>query len=199
MQAIESQNLILYQTDLRGQWPQEAAEAFARRLPYARRLALRPAGSAGHASLAGIALALHALTRLLSRIIEPGEIHFAAGEKPRLAAPAADFSISHAGPWAACAALLHGRVGLDVEVGTGQRIAEFVVREAVLKASGAGLRAFQEIGELRMDAEHLQWRGERWHLRRLEAFEGACACVASSCEVHAVETHAIAVTELFAS
>jgi phosphopantetheinyl transferase len=199
MQAIESQNLILYQTDLRGQWPQEAAEAFARRLPYARRLALRSAVSAGRASLAGIALALRALTRLLGRIIEPGEIHFAAGEKPRLAAPAADFSISHAGPWAACAALLDGRVGLDLEAGRGRRTADFVVREAVLKASGAGLRAFQELAGLRMDAEPLHWRGERWHLRRLEAFEGACACIASSREVRAVETHAIALAELFGS
>jgi phosphopantetheinyl transferase len=199
MQAIESQNLILYQTDLRGQWPQEAAEAFARRVPYARRLALRSAGSAGRASLAGIALALRALTRLLGRRVEPGEIRFVAGEKPRLAPAAADFSISHAGPWAACAALLHGRVGLDLEVGTEPRIADFVVREAVLKASGAGLRAFAEIGELRMDAEHLHWRGERWRLRRLAGFEGACACVASSREVHAVETHALALAELFAS
>ena len=95
--------------------------------------------------------------------------------------------------------MLHGRVGLDVEVGSGRRIADFVVREALLKASGAGLRAFQELGELRMDAEHLHWRGERWHLRRLEAFEGACACVASSRAVEAVETHPIAVAELFAS
>jgi phosphopantetheinyl transferase len=199
MQAIESQNLILYQTDLRGQWPQEAADAFARRLPYARRLALRAADQAGRASLAGIALALRALTRLLSRIVEPGEIHFAAGEKPRLAAPEADFSISHAGPWAACAALRHGRVGLDLEVGTERRIADFVVREALLKASGAGLRAFQEIGDLSTDADQLRWRGELWRLRRIAAFEGACACVAASREVHAVETHAIALAQLFAA
>jgi hypothetical protein len=199
MQAIETQNLILYQTDLRGQWPQEAAQAFARRLPYARRLALRSWSSASRASIAGIALALRALTRLLGRSVEPREILFAPGEKPRLAARTADFSISHAGPWAACVALGDGRVGFDVEVDRDRRIAEFVVREAVLKASGEGLRGFSAIGDLTLDGSLLGWRGEHWYLRRLDGFEGACACVVSSREVHAVETHAIALPELFAS
>ncbi|MBV9723546.1 MAG: hypothetical protein JO299_00075 [Gammaproteobacteria bacterium] len=199
MQAIETQNLILYQTDLRGQWPQEAAQAFARRLPYARRLALRSWSSASRASIAGIALALRALTRLLGRSVEPREILFAPGEKPRVAARTADFSISHAGPWAACAALCDGRVGFDVEVDSGRRTAEFIVREALLKASGEGLRGFSAIADLTLDGSLLGWRGEQWYLRRLDGFEGACACVVSSREVQAVETHAIALPELFAS
>src|ERR1700746_2585269 len=127
MQAVESQKLILYHTDLRGQWPEPSARAFTARLPYARRLALRAVRSERRASLAGIALALRALTRLLGRTVQAGEIVFAQGEKPRLAPPAAldaravagaplrreraarcaedtavDFSISHAGPWVAC-------------------------------------------------------------------------------------------------
>ncbi|MGN6454060.1 MAG: hypothetical protein ACTHL7_13480, partial [Steroidobacteraceae bacterium] len=78
--------------------------------------------SESRASLAGIALALRALRQLFGRAVEPGEIVFQQGEKPRLAAPAAlvagdsshvrartarwkeagaDFSISHAGPWVA--------------------------------------------------------------------------------------------------
>ena len=63
-----------------------------------------------------------------------------------------DFSISHAGPWVACAALTGGRVGLDLEMGADARIADWVVREAALKASGHGLRALREVGELQLVA-----------------------------------------------
>ncbi len=202
MQAIESQNLILYQTDLRGQWPQEAAAAFARRLPYARAHALRSVSAAGRASLAGIALALRALTALLGRSVEPRELVFAHGQKPRLAvssapAPAADFSISHTGPWAACAALAGGRVGLDLEEGTDARIADWVVREAALKATGDGLRAFSEIARVAMQSDRLRWRGQVWHVRRLQGFAGACACVVSSVAVPAVDTRVVGSAELF--
>ncbi|HYX74669.1 MAG TPA: hypothetical protein VE819_08310 [Steroidobacteraceae bacterium] len=176
--------------------------------------------SESRASLAGIALALRALRELLGRIVEPGEIVFEQGEKPRLAAPAAlaagespqarartarwqgasaDFSISHAGPWVACGALARGRVGLDLEMGTEPRIADWVVREAALKASGQGLRALKEVEALAIHADRLRWRGAIWHVRRLEGFEGACACVVSSVEVHEVEAHAIALAELFGS
>ena len=225
MQAVESQKLILYQTDLQGQWPEPAARAFAAQLPYARRLALRGAHGSGRASLAGIALALRALAQLLGRTVRPGEIVFAHGRKPRLAlslaAPAVlragepavarreiagsnggtavDFSISHAGHWVACAALARARVGLDLEMGTDPRIADWVVREAALKASGEGLRALHEVGDLSERADHLRWRGELWYLRRLEGFEGASACIVSSCQVPAVERHAIALAELFDS
>ncbi|TLY97322.1 MAG: hypothetical protein E6K38_04515 [Gammaproteobacteria bacterium] len=62
MQAVESQTLILYHTDLRGQWPAAAARALAARLPYGKRLALGADERQQHASLAGIALALRALS-----------------------------------------------------------------------------------------------------------------------------------------
>ena len=198
MQAIESENLILYQTDLRGQWPQGAARAFAARLPYARRLALRPGSAAARASLAGIALALHALARLLGRRVHPGEMLFAQGAKPRLAPPAAlDFSISHAGPWVACAALARGRVGFDLEIGGDERIAAWVLREALLKASGEGLRALQEVQDVGVHEGRACWRGESWHVRRLAGFEGASACVVCSREVPALESGALALAELF--
>src|SRR2546427_8156923 len=58
MQAIESETLILYHTDLRGEWPREAARALAARLPYGKRLATRADSPGARASLAGIALAL---------------------------------------------------------------------------------------------------------------------------------------------
>lgn len=197
MQAIESQNVILYQADLQGQWPEPAARAFAAQLPYARRLALRGGSSAGHASLAGIALALRAVSHLLGRNVRADEIVFAQGEKPRLAAT--DFSISHTGPWVACAALAHGSVGLDLEMGADERIANWVMREAALKASGDGLRALSEVGELPLSGGRLEWRGESWHVRRLEGFAGAAACLVTSVEVRTVERRAIGLAELFAA
>jgi phosphopantetheinyl transferase len=213
MQAIESQNVILYQADLRGQWPEHAARAFAAQLPYARRLALRPGSGAAHASLAGIALAMRALSLLLGRNVRADEIVFADGEKPRLAPPLAfavgvtrseddtvetDFSISHTGPWVACAALAGGSVGLDLEMGADERIADWVMREAALKASGDGLRGLREVSELQLTGGRLEWRGESWHVRRLEGFAGAAACLVTGVEVRALERHAIGLTELFA-
>ncbi|MGN6452835.1 MAG: hypothetical protein ACTHL7_07190, partial [Steroidobacteraceae bacterium] len=111
----------------------------------------------------------------------------------------ADFSISHAGPWVACVALARGRVGFDLEMGTDERIADWVVREAALKASGQGLRALKEVEALAVHSGQLSWHGGIWYVRRLEGFEGACACVVSSVEVHEVEAHAIALAELLGS
>jgi hypothetical protein len=221
MQAIESQNVILYQADLRGQWPEPAARAFAARLPYVRRLAVRRGSNSGHASLAGIALALRALTQLLGRNVQADDIAFAHGEKPRLAPPLAlasgacrllhtrvmqgegdtiqaDFSISHAGPWVACAALARGCIGLDLEMGADERTADWVVREAALKASGQGLRALREVAGLQLSGGRLWWRDESWYVRRLEGFAGAAACLVTSVEVRAVERHAVGLAELFA-
>jgi len=207
MQAIESENLILYQTDLRGQWPQAAARAFAARLPYARRLALGSSSAAAHASLAGTALALHALAPLLGRRVHPGEILFVQGAKPRLAPPAAlaagearlaiDFSISHTGHWVACAALARGRVGLDLEIGSDERIAEWVLREALLKASGEGLRALHEVQDLTVHEGRVRWRGETWQVRRPREFVGASACIVCSREPAAFESTALSLVELF--
>jgi phosphopantetheinyl transferase len=218
MQAVESETLTLYHTELRGQWPQESARALAARLPYVRRLAAGRSTIEARSSLAGIALALRALSRLLGRAVAPGEIVFARGEKPRLASPSAlaagaggsqravravphtsgaDFSIAHAGPWVACAAFAGGLVGLDVEMGTDARITDWVVREAALKATGLGLRAMRDVHALEWGAHEAWWRGERWHLSRLDLFPGASACVLSNAPA-TVETHAVAVAELFA-
>ena len=219
MQAVESQTLILYQTDLRGQWPEAPARAFSARLPYARRLALGSGSPASRASLAGIALALRALARLLGRRVLLSEILFAPGAKPRLAPPAAlaageaqcaqrgvtshderavpDFSISHAGPWVACAALTGGRVGLDLETSTDERSAQWVLREALLKASGEGLRGLREVQELAVHEGRVRFRGESWRVHRLGGFDGALACIVCSSEVAALESHALSPAELF--
>jgi hypothetical protein len=220
MQAVESQTLILYQTDLRGQWPEAAARAFTARLPYARRLALGSGSAASRASLAGIALALRALARLLGRGVLLSEILFAPGAKPRLAPPAAlaaseaqcaqrgittshderaapDFSISHAGPWVACAALTGGRVGLDLEVGTDERIAQWVLREALLKASGEGLRGLREVQDLAVHEGRVRFRGESWRVQRVGGFDAASACIVCSREIAAVDSRALSPAELF--
>jgi hypothetical protein len=210
MQAIESETLILYHTDLRGEWPETAARAFARRLAYARRVAAGADRDSARASLAGVALALAALTRLLGRAVQPRELAFARGEKPRLVLGAGldgdgtgpDFSISHSGPWVGCAAVAHGDVGFDLELGTDALRTHWVVREALLKAAGVGLRALGETrtvvpegaGECR-----LRWRGAWWHLERLELFAGAAACAVSSRPLRGIETHPVALAELFAA
>ena len=180
---------------------------------------LRAAGAPQRASLAGIALALRALTRVLGRRVHAGELVFAAGCKPRLAqeseplaaaagsAPLAvagpreseppDFSISHAASWVGCAALGRGRVGFDVEAQRAPRSADWVVCEALLKATGAGIGAAREVSALDVRADCVDWRGERWHVRRLDVFAGACACLVSSIAVRQLQVQAIALTELF--
>jgi 4'-phosphopantetheinyl transferase EntD len=203
MQAIESETLILYQTDLRGQWHEDGAAQLAARLPYGKRLALRASRADAPATLAGIALALRALTRLLDRVVAAGELVFAPGEKPRLATlPAdgvsADFSISHSGPWVACAVLPRGQLGLDIEMGSEPRIAEWVAREAALKAVGAGIREFRTLETLCWQDGTARWRGSNWHLKRLDEFAGACACVVSSVALGAVQRHSVGLAELFA-
>ena len=207
MQAVERETLILYHSDLRGQWPQAASRAFAARLPYARRLALRAARDADRASLAGIALALRALERVLGRRVSAGELKFHAGAKPRLASraagaadaagAAADFSISHSGAYVGCAAVARGCVGLDIEVGTHPRIAQWVLREAALKATGEGLRGWRASDVPQSRADGTVWRGRHWHVRRLQLFPGAAAAVVASEPVQALETQAVALEELF--
>jgi hypothetical protein len=207
MQAVERETLILYHSDLRGQWPQAASRAFAARLPYARRLALRAARDADRASLAGIALALRALERVLGRRVSAGELKFHAGAKPRLASraagaagaagAAADFSISHSGAYVGCVAAARGCVGLDIEVGTQPRIAQWVLREAALKATGEGLRGWRASDVPQSRADGTVWRGRHWHVRRLQLFPGAAAVVVASEPVQALETQAVALEELF--
>ena len=195
MQAVESETLILYHTDLRGEWPRDAARALAARLPYGKRLATRADSPGARASLAGIALALRALSALTGRAVRPGEIVFARGAKPRLAHACPDFSISHSGPWVGCAAVRSGRVGFDVEMGSGERIVSWVAREAALKACGAGIRALREV---RLSAGRASCRGELLYARALQLFPGAAACVMTSLAVPEFGAHALSPAELFA-
>lgn len=199
MQAVESQTLILYHTDLRGQWPEEGARALTARLPYGKRLGLG-GGEPARASLAGVALALRALARVSGRTVQPRELRFGREAKPLLAAQAAgehcDFSISHSGPFVGCAALAGGRVGFDLEFGEEPRLGDWVAREAVVKAAGFGVRALREV---ELTSAGATCRGEAWHAQRLGHFPGAAACVMSSAPVRAVLAQAVPLAELFAT
>jgi hypothetical protein len=198
MQAVETETLILYHTDLRGEWPEEGARALAARLPYTKRLAVASASQRARESLAGIALALRALTQVMRRDVRAHELVFAADVKPHLtpAAPGddADFSIAHSAPFVGCAALASGRVGLDIEVGGGMRLEHLVAREAALKAAGLPLAAFPEV---ELEAGGARCRGVRWHARELAHFPGACACLMTSRPVAHIEARAVALADLF--
>jgi len=194
MQAVESQTLILYHTDLRGQWPEGHARALAARLPYLKRLAVSGASEAARASLAGVALALRALARATGRPVEAAELSFGTDEKPQLEGRVADFSIAHSGPYVGCAALREGRVGLDLEFGSDPRLESWVAREAVVKAAGLGVRALNEV---QLTAAGAHCRGASWHARALAQFPGAAACAMTSIPVQAVVAAAVPLAELF--
>lgn len=196
MQAVESQTLILYHTDLRDQWPEPDARALAARLPYRKRLAVSGASEAARASLAGVALALRALARATGRPVEAAELAFGADEKPQLAGGAADFSIAHSGPYVGCVALRGGQVGLDLEFGSDARLQNWVAREAVVKAAGLGVRALNEV---RFTAAGAHCRGATWHARTLAQFPGAVACTMTSVPLQAVVAAAVPLAELFAA
>ncbi|HXZ60978.1 MAG TPA: hypothetical protein VEG26_12425 [Steroidobacteraceae bacterium] len=201
MQAVESQTLILYHSDLRGQWPQEAARQLAARLPYAKRLEVSAHAARAPATLAGVALALRSLERLTGVRVAPGELAFPEGGKPHLARAAAaagdepDFSISHSGPWVGCAAVAHGRVGFDVELGSEARLAAWAAREAALKACGAGLA---EARDVELIGSGARCRGVTLYATRPALFAGAAACIMTSLPVSDLEAHAVPLAELFA-
>jgi phosphopantetheinyl transferase len=197
MQAVESQSqtLILYHSDLRGQWPQQAAGEFARRLPYAKRLEVAARDAAAPATLAGVALALQALERLTGTRAAPGELRFPGGGKPHLTR-APDFSISHSGPWVGCAAVAHGLVGFDVELGTETRLVSWTAREAALKACGAPLSEARDVELIEGGA---RCRGVTLASLPLALFAGAAACVMTSLPVDRLEARAVPLAELFPS
>jgi hypothetical protein len=198
MQAVESQTLILYHSDLRGQWPVDAARALAARLPYAKRLEVAAHAAAAPATLAGVALALRAVSQLTGERVSPGELAFPDGGKPHLARTAGeevDFSISHSGPWVGCAAVAHGQVGFDVELGTEARLSAWAAREAALKACGAPLSEARDVALLEGGA---RCRGVALKALPLELFPGAAACVMTTLPVDRLEAHALTLAELFA-
>ena len=171
-----------------------------RALPYGKRLQVAARGEQSKATLAGVALALRALGRVLGRAIAPAEITFPDGGKPYLVSTAdlgggTDFSIAHAGPWVGCAAVAHGLVGFDIELGADARVISWACTEAALKACGAGI---SEARAVELDAGRARYRGQVLYARSVELFRGAAACVMTSASVQQIEPCAVPLHELFA-
>ena len=87
------------------------------------------------------------------------------------------------------------QVGFDLEQGTDARLSNWVAREAVVKALGAGVRA---VNEVTLAPGGALCRGTRWHARTLDMFPGATACVMTSFAVAQVQVRALTLAELFA-
>jgi 4'-phosphopantetheinyl transferase len=194
---VNSHRAILYYSAL--DHPADAGAAAAlgaleAQLPYARRTAPRREGHL--ASLLGVALALRALGALLGRSVAPVELSFPPGGKPQLPG-GPDFSVSHAAHWVAAVAVRTGRIGLDIEPGAADALtlarvcdeqereavrahgaaAMWVAKEAALKALGLSVR---EAASIRIRGPRAARGACRLHLRSLDLFAGARACLASS-------------------
>jgi len=182
----------LFYTDLRGHWPVGSRGRLLAALPAERRRTLATPSGARHASLAGIALALAALREACGREIQPGELAFPPHGKPVLPG-GPDFSISHSGPWAACAIVSAGRVGLDVECIVPELPAalrlvvaetdpvlaarEWAAREAALKVGGDSVR---NVADVNVCGASATLRGRRLHVTGFDALAGAAACIVTT-------------------
>jgi 4'-phosphopantetheinyl transferase len=160
-----------------------ATRGLLARLPPARRRVLARASPGRRLeSLAGLWL----LERAAGAALPAGglgALSFPARGKPHWAG-GADFSISHAGELVACAYSRVGRIGLDLELRARVRLAmlrrvldateqaeiaagrleaadAFVMKEAVVKASGAGLAA---LARVRLQGTRASLDGECWQL-----------------------------------
>jgi hypothetical protein len=134
------------------------------RIPYAKRVGLAPLRADREASIVGIALALAAAGTVRGRALGPERLRFPPGGKPVFEdADAPVFSISHSARLVVAAACAGGAIGIDVEDAAQSGLSaslrsEWSAREAVIKASGFGLRVAPEV--------HLQ--GQRAVLRERE-------------------------------
>jgi len=93
--------------------------------------------------------------------------------------------------------MLSAHVGFDIEVGSATHLTDWVVREALLKATGEGLRALGAVRAVPLDGDTVSWRGSLWYLTRPDGFHGAAACIATSVPVRALERHELSPAELF--
>jgi 4'-phosphopantetheinyl transferase len=108
--------------------------------------------------IAGRALLRLALARLLGVAPQAIMLEERPGNAPLLAAPAlpgAGFSISHSGPWVACAASLQGAVGLDIECVDASRDVLALAHQAFGPQALAALQAIE--GEGRIAAFYDMW------------------------------------------
>jgi 4'-phosphopantetheinyl transferase len=108
--------------------------------------------------IAGRALLRLALARLLGVAPQAIVLEERPGNAPLLTAPAlsgAGFSISHSGPWVACAASLQGAVGLDIECVDASRDVLALADQALGRPAMAALQALE--GDRRIAAFYEMW------------------------------------------
>jgi 4'-phosphopantetheinyl transferase len=108
--------------------------------------------------IAARALLRLALARLLGVAPQAIVLEERPGNAPLLTAPAlsgAGFSISHSGPWVACAASLQGAVGLDIECVDASRDVLALADQALGRPAMAALQALE--GDRRIAAFYEMW------------------------------------------
>lgn len=101
--------------------------------------------------IAGRALLRLALARLLGVAPQAIVLEERPGNAPLLTAPvlsSVGFSISHSGPWVACAASLQGAVGLDIECMDASRDVLALAHQALGQPAVAALQALQGNGRI---------------------------------------------------
>lgn len=167
--------------------PQPAwQEPLLQSLPYARRLLLTSRTEPERrASLAGLALALLAAERIMGRPFAPRALRWSPEGRPALL-DGPGISLSHSGTRVACCAQAGAGCGIDIEdlpatadTATEQKLRRWTATEAVLKATGLGLRAANEVA---VD-DAIAWgsvRGERYALQALEELPGVVGYIASA-------------------
>lgn len=150
---------LLWLTDA-GALPEARLKGFAAWLGEGERIrcARFPRAQRRRQFIVGRALLRLALGRLLD--VAPGSIVLRErpDNAPALETPAPDglgFSISHSGPWVACAASLEGAVGLDIERIDLRRDALALARQALGPQALARLRGYE--GEERSHAFYRMW------------------------------------------
>ena len=114
--SLLDQTVIVLYGPIAGHADPAIERAQLQAVPYARRLDLeRRSPSERRASLAGIALALQCIERLVGVQPPPGQLRFPQDGKPHLP-NGPHFSVSHSGDIVACAASTALDLGLDLEV-----------------------------------------------------------------------------------
>ena len=166
-----------------GDAPEAALDALLAVLPYGRRLELEARDAvARQAGLAGVALALAALSRLRGAPVRAAELAFPQGGKPVLQG-GPDFSVSHAGGAVGVAAVGAGTAGFDLEplvdVADRARLERWTATEAVLKAAGRGLRDAENV-ELSSTLDGGRLAGREYRLRVVDAGDGYVARLATT-------------------
>lgn len=175
-------------------WPEPTRRALLERLPYAKRLELerRSAGDCS-ASLAALRLLERGLALLEWEGASPwSRLEFPFEGKPVLVG-GPSFNLSHSAGRVACAIATAGEVGLDVEEPRPGRtvttLRDWTAREAILKASGLGVRSWRDV-VLEQDGAHLD--GRRYWLRSLELGGESIAHLAWTRPVERLEPYFIA-------